>query len=276
MFRMRFWVVLVLGWILMFGSCPRIVGAVAADGEDAKQIVQQAVTTELAADRSDRSHWLYFDVDRKPKNSVTQWVAQTSSGDLSRVLEENSRKLSVAEQRAKMDGFVQNKAEQARQRKAGQHDDEQATELLKLLPGAFIWNISQRGRGSTVVLHFKPSPSFRPPDREAEVFAAMEGDMTVDGAQHRIASLKGRLVHDVKFGGGLFAELEAGGSFDVERREVGKTVWLITETHIHIQGHALLFKSIAEQEDEVKTKFQQLPEDVSLQQGEKEILLKSN
>jgi hypothetical protein len=39
-----------------------------------------------------------------------------------------------------------------------------------------------------------------------------------------------------------------------------------------IEGHALLFKSIAEQEDEVKTKFQQLPDNVSLQQAEKELL----
>lgn len=272
MFRMRSLVVWVPGWALMLGLC---VGAVAADAEDAKQIVQQAVTTELAADRNDRSHWLYFDVDRKPKNSVTQWVAQTSGGDLYRVLEENARKLSLSEQQAKMDGFVRNKAEQARQQRAGRHDDEQAAGLLKLLPAAFVWNISQSGGGVTV-LHFKPNSNFRPPDREARVFAAMEGDMAVDGTQHRIVSLKGRLVRDVKFGGGLFAELKVGGSFDVERREVGKTVWQITETHIHIQGHALFFKSIAEQEDEVKTKFQQLPGDVSLQQGEKELLREGN
>jgi len=100
--------------------------------------------------------------------------------------------------------------------------------------------------------------------------------MTVDNGQHRIVSLKGRLIHDVKFGGGFFAELKAGGTFDVERREVGKTVWQITETHVHIDGHALLFKSIAEQEDEVKTKFKQLPDDLSLQQAEKELLQETN
>jgi hypothetical protein len=269
---MRSLVVWAGGWILIFGPYSR---TVAADGGDAKQIVQQAVTTELAANRNDHSRWLYFDVDRKPRGSVTQWVAQTSNGDLCRVLEEDSRKLSLSEQQAKMDGFVRNKAEQARQRKSGQHDDEQAAELLKLLPVAFVWNISE-SRGGVTVLHFKPTPNFRPPDREARVFAAMEGDMTVHDAQHRIVSLKGRLVRDVKFGGGLFATLKAGGSFDVERREIGKAVWQITETHIHIQGHALLFKSIAEQEDEVKTKFQQLPENVSLQQGEKELLREGN
>ena len=32
-------------------------------------------------------------------------------------------------------------------------------------------------------------------------------------------------------------------------------MWQITETHVHIGGHALLFKTIGEQEDEVKTEF---------------------
>ena len=96
--------------------------------------------------------------------------------------------------------------------------------------------------------------------------------MRVDERQHRIVSLKGQLVRDVKFGGGLFAALKAGGTFDVERRETGKGEWQITETHIHIQGHALLFKSIAEQEDDVKSKFEQLSDDVSLEQAEKRLL----
>ena len=76
----------------------------------------------------------------------------------------------------------------------------------------------------------------------------------------------------MKFGGGLFATLKAGGTFDVERRETGKAVWQITETHVHIQGHALLFKSISEQEDDVKSKFKQLPDNLSLEAAEKDLL----
>ena len=96
--------------------------------------------------------------------------------------------------------------------------------------------------------------------------------MAVDAAQHRIVSLKGRLVRDVKFGGGLFATLKAGGTFDVERRQTGAGVWQITETHVHIDGHALLFKSIAEQEDDMKSKFTQLPGEISLERAERELL----
>ncbi len=74
------------------------------------------------------------------------------------------------------------------------------------------------------------------------MFAGMEGDMAIDRDQHRIVSLKGQLIRDVKIGYGLLGELKAGGTFDVERRELSPHVWEITETHVHIQGHASFSK----------------------------------
>ena len=253
------WCLMLLGW---YGT---------ALGEDAKQIVQQAVKAELAANESDHSHWLYFEVDRKPKNNVTQWVAETPQGDLHRILKQNDQEFPVDEQRKKMDAFVRDSGARAQQKKAGQHDYQQAVELLKLLPDAFAWTTTSSHDGNTI-LHFKPDPKFQPSNREARVFAAMEGDMTVNDAQHRIVSLKGHLIRDVKFGGGLLATLKAGGTFDVERRQLDSNVWQITETHVHIQGHALFFKSISEQEDDVKSKFKRLPDDISFQQAEQELL----
>jgi hypothetical protein len=242
-----------------------------AYGQDAKQIVQQAVATELAANDTDHTHWLYFEVDRKPKSTVKQWVAETEKGYLCRAVEENGRKLSTAEQQQRMDHFGRDSEAQVKQRKAAQEDERQATELLKLLPEAFEWTRTGT-QGTDTTLHFKPRASFHAPNREARVFAAMEGDMAVDQNQHRIVSLQGRLIHDVKFGGGFLGSLEAGGSFQVERREVGDGHWQITETHVHIQGHALLFKSISEQEDDVKSKFRQLGDDVSFERAKTELL----
>jgi len=259
----RRWYLICSGLVLGFGY--------AAYAQDAKQIVRQAVQTELTANQNDHSRWSYFEVNRKPKSTVTQWVAETPNGELQRVLETDGQKLSKAEQVNKMESFLRSPDEQSERRKAGQHDDEETTELLKLLPNAFAWTVSGDSGGRTV-LHFRPDDNFDPSDREARVFAAMEGDMTVDDAQHRIVSLKGRLTRDVKFGWGFFAELKAGGTFNVERRELAPGLWKITETHIHIDGHALLFKSISEQEDDEKTKLKQLPDDISLEQAEKELL----
>ncbi len=246
----------------------------AALGQNPHAIVGQAVQTELAADSNDHSHWIYYEVDRKPNDTVKQWVAQTNEGSLRRVVEENGQRLSTAAQRARMDRFIRNPQGRTRQRKSSQHDDNQAAEMLKLLPNAFVWTITGTRDGQTI-LHFKPDPNFQPPDWETRVFAAMEGEMVVDNAQHRIVSLKGRLIHDVKFFFGIFGDLKAGGTFDVERRETGNSVWQITQTHVHIQGSALLFKNISQVEDDVKSEFKPIPSQISLSQAETELMKQS-
>ena len=166
-----------------------------------------------------------------------------------------------------MDSFIHDPEAQAKQRKSGQHDDKQSEELLRLLPGAFNWSIVSSRNGSTL-LHFAPDPAFGPPTWASRVFAAMEGEMVVNDAQHRIASLKGRLIRDVKFCGGLCGSIHSGGTFSVERRQIAPSIWQITETHVHIDGVILFFKSISEQEDETKTQFHKLPAGASLEQAE--------
>jgi hypothetical protein len=249
-----------------------VVDSAPAKEQDARQFVARAVQNELSKDADDHSHWLYFEVDQKPEHPVKQWVADTSDGSLKRVVQLDGRNLSPQEQQQRMDAFIQDTGARAKQRKSGAHDDDEAANMLRTLPKAFLWTY-QGEQGENTLLHFKPDPNFTPPNMETKVFAAMEGDMTVNTKQMRIASLKGRLTHDVTFLGGLLGRMYGGGTFDVERRETGHGgVWQITESHIHVNGHVLLFKTISEQEDDVKTEFKQLPASISLEQAKQDLL----
>ena len=248
-----------------------LLSAAVATAQSPRDVVRQAVQTELVSARNDHSHWLYFEFDRKPDKTVKQWVAEARSVSLERVVERDGQPLPEYQQRQEMSSFINDPGAQNKKRKSGQHDDEQAAELLRILPDAFIWNIEAE-KGSETLMHFRPDPEFHPPDLEARVFAAMEGEMALDRQQHRIATLKGHLIHDVKIGYGLLGELKAGGTFDVERRELTPTVWEIVETHVHIQGHALIFKTISENEDDVKSHFKQIDQGTSLQQAKQELL----
>lgn len=241
--------------------------------QDAKKMVQRAVNTELAADAADHTCWIYHEVDRKPNDSVVQWVAETNKADLNRVLKKNGQPVPPQDQQKAVESFVHDSDAQAKERQDGQHDDDQATAMLKMLPDAFIWSVASKN-AKTTTFHFRPDPKFQPPSREAKVFAAMEGEMTVDNQQQRIQELKGHLIHDVDFGGGLLGKLNQGGSFEVVRRQVGPKLWDITESHIHIEGHALIFKSISEEEDDVKTAWQREPNNVSLQQAASTVMKK--
>lgn len=242
-----------------------------AQAQTPRDLVRQAVQTELVASANDHSHWLYFEINRQPATTVKRWVAQATSVSLQRVIERDGRPLPESEQRQEMSAFINDSRAQARQRKSGQHDDEQAADMLKMLPDAFLWT-SEGEKGSYLHFHFKPNPQFHPQDLEARVFAAMEGEMAIDREQHRIASVQGRLVHDVKIGFGFLGELKAGGTFDVERRELRPKLWGITETHVHIEGHALIFKTVSEQEDDVRSHFAQIADTTSMQQAQNNLL----
>jgi hypothetical protein len=80
------------------------------------------------------------------------------------------------------------------------------------------------------------------------------------------------MIQDVTILGGWLGRLYSGGTFDVERRETGAGVWQITETHVHINGHALIFKTISEQEDDVKSHFKELPASITMQQAKSDLL----
>jgi len=240
--------------------------ALALQAQDAKPIVQQAVAAELAANRDDQSHWRYL---RSEAGGNSLIIVETEHGAISRHVQEKGRPASaatLAEDDAHNLKFIHDPAEQKKQRANGAHDDKSAVELLNLLPQAFLWKVESETPESTS-LHFEPDPNFHPPDMEARVMGEMSGTLVVEHAQHRIRTFKGRLGSDVTIGFGLLARIKQGSTFDVERRLVAPGYWEITETHVHISGHALFFKTIGEQEDEVKTEFTLVPLGTTLEQA---------
>lgn len=243
--------------------------------QDARTLVQKTVNIEIAKDQADRSRWFFYEVDKKPGNSIEQWVAQTSHGDVNRVIKKNGKPIPLAQQRQAVESFVRNSDAQAQQRQGDQKDAQQAESLLRMLPSAFLWSIKEKN-DVTTIFHFQPNPDFNPPSRQARVFAAMEGDLTADNQQHRIQKLKGVMIHDVNFGWGLLGSLKKGGWFEVDREQVAPGIWQIYETHVHIQGRALLFKTISQQEDDHKSSFTRLPDDMTLQQAGEEVMKKPN
>jgi hypothetical protein len=225
---------------------------------EALQAVNAAVAAEMQADHTDHSIWTYHDHDQTPELDATYLTIETHHGMLRRMIASDGHTLSPSDaqaETARIDSYAHDPAAQARTRRNGAHDDAQATELLKMLPTAFTWTIASQ-TPDLITLHFVPNSSFDPPDMQAHVMGTMEGEMVIARDGNRIRTLRGRLSHSVLVGFGILARLYAGGTFDVERRLVGEGHWQITETHVHIGGHALFFKSIGTQEDEVKTDWQ--------------------
>ncbi|MBB5058654.1 hypothetical protein HDF16_003368 [Granulicella aggregans] len=235
--------------------------------DDPLALIKVAVRTELDADDNDHSRWRYR--DEQHELGTVSIVVQTDFGSVKRLISRSGKPLSTeeaAQEEERLNRFVHDSSKIAKQRKDGAADDKSARELLEMLPEAFTWSIEAENP-SVVRLHFEPRPDFHPPTLQSRALAAMNGSVVVDRSQHRIITISGRLTQDVTFGFGLFGRLLRGGTFQVERRQLAPRLWQITETHVHIDGKALLFKSIGQQQDEVQTDYTPVPHGTTLEQA---------
>lgn len=234
-----------------------------------QQLVRSAVENELAKDRDDHSRWQYRSTVRRPEGEFVYLVVETDNGSVKKKIQQNGQPLSATDlekENQRINSFVRDSAQQAKQRRDSEQDDKRAENMLRMLPDAFLWTIKSDTSDATTFA-FTPNPAFNPPTMESRVFAAMAGEIIVSKPESRIQRISGKLIRDVKFGYGLLGKMEQGGTFNVERRRLAPGVWQITESHVHINGHILLFKTISEQEDEIKTDFRPTPSGTSLEQA---------
>jgi hypothetical protein len=243
----------------------------AARAQPPQQFIQQVVDTERTENKNDHSHWIYLDHSVKAKEQLLRWVATTPNCDIYRVLVKDGHELPEAQQQSEIQRFLHDPHAQKKQMAENAHDYQQVDDLLRLLPVGFTWTILKTTPEDTT-LHFVPNPSFHPPTHEARVFAAATGELVVDNQQHRIRSVHGTLIHDVTFGGGLLGRLKQGGSFAIEQQQVAPSLWQLTLIHIHLDGSALLFKSISFQEDDDRSRFTPEHDAVTLDQAAQAVM----
>src|SRR6266567_806854 len=232
----------------------------------ADDLVRAVVANELKAQGESRGRWMYR-VDKEEQNKQkAKEVVQTGQGSLERLVAIDGRPLNAKEQqdeRERIGNLVRNSAEQQRLEQTKKKDAEQCRAFFKMLPDALIFIYAGRD-GNLIKLNYRPNPGFQPPSREARVFHEMEGEMWVHETQRRLVSIRGQLIADVKFAGGLLGHLEKGGHFHVEQRELLPGQWDLTFMEVDMKGKALLFKTIAVQEKEYRSDFRTVPDGLTL------------
>ncbi|HEX4919458.1 MAG TPA: hypothetical protein VFV92_01810 [Candidatus Bathyarchaeia archaeon] len=196
-------------------------------------------------------------------------MIQTAQGSIDRSISIDGHPLTSAqdEQEAnRIRNMTSDLTQQRRLQQARKKEEEQCKELFKMIPEAFIFSFAGN-ENNLIKLNYTPNPDFRPPSREAKVFHELQGEMWVEPTQRRLVRMRGQLIADVKFGGGLLGYLQKGGHFDVKQDEISPRHWELTFLDVQIQGKALLLKTIAIQQKEYRTNFRPVPSDLSLAQA---------
>jgi hypothetical protein len=233
--------------------------------DDPQEFVREVVANELQALRGDQSRWRFVSREQQPGSDQTKEVIETIEGALTRLVAERGQPLTSEQQRnqdQRLEQFIRNASELKKQKQEQERDKQRVQKLLAMLPDGFLYQYNWR-EGANIALRFRPNPFFHPPSRDAAVFHAMEGNMIVDGSAKRLKELRGRLVRDVVFGWGILGRLHRGGVFEVRQNEVAPGHWELTLLDVHITGKALFFKTIAQQQHEERSDFQEVPADLT-------------
>ncbi|MFZ0914431.1 MAG: hypothetical protein WBQ76_08960 [Candidatus Korobacteraceae bacterium] len=235
----------------------------------ANELVRRVVTNELKFQDEDHAQWAYRQEKEEAGKKQIKRIIETKDGALSRLLSINDHPLTTKQlqkENQRIHALVSNPAEQRKLQRARNTETEPGRRLFKMLPDAFVFNYAGR-EGDLIKLSFRPNPNFQPPSLEARVFHDLEGEVWVDVKQERLAAMNGRLMEDVKFGGGLLGHLNKGGHFEVRQAEVAAGHWEMAAMAVDMKGKALLFKTINVQQTETRSDFQPVADDLTLTQA---------
>jgi hypothetical protein len=150
-------------------------------------------------------------------------------------------------ERARLDNLLAHPEQQAHRHKREQEDSNRSNEMIRLLPDAFLYTyrgIVSTPNGPAYRLSFVPNQNFIPPDREAQVYHGMAGELWINCAQKRMARLDAHLISDVDFGWGIVGRLFKNGTILVEQRDVGNGHWESTHMKLNLTGKILMVKSL--------------------------------
>ena len=238
-------------------------------GLPAGELLRRVVNSELKAQANDHSHWMFqvkAGVSGKEEEKV---VVQTREGYLDRLRFVNGQRITPEQEKQedqRIARFLKKPDEQKKQRRAQEQDARKTERLFKMLPDAVSARYGER-QGELVEILFEPNRNFHPPSHEAAVFHAMAGRIWINTRENRLVEIDGHLTRGVKFGGGLLGHLDKGGEFHVKQSEVAPGLWEITLLQVNMHGKALFFKTIAVQENEIRTNFQRVPDNMTLSEA---------
>src|SRR5712671_397481 len=157
---------------------------------------------------------------------------------------ENEKTQKRIEEQQKRETKKEAKAEKAKEEGKSDEKDEPGIEIF-LRACQFVNPRRERFRGQDVlVFDFERNPEFKAHKLVEKIVQKLAGVVWIDEKAHDVARLEAYFVGDMRFAGGLLANLEKGTSFVMEQAYVNNEVWLPTYEEAHVGVRVLLLKGI--------------------------------
>jgi hypothetical protein len=131
-------------------------------------------------------------------------------------------------------------------KQAQKEDEEEEVSIDAFLRACqFVNPRRERFRGQDVlVFDFEPNPEFKARTLVEKVIQKLGGVIWIDEKALDVVRVDAFFVNNVKFAGGLLADLQKGTRVVLEQTFVNNEVWLPTYEEVHIDVRVLLVKGI--------------------------------
>jgi outer membrane lipoprotein-sorting protein len=200
--------------------------------------------TEFESDGRVKKHevneytFFYFDGD-EISTLVKKDGKPLSDDELKKENEKTQKRIEEIQKRqAKKD------AKEEKEKEEGKDSDSEDPGIeIFLRASQFVNPRRERFRGQDVlVFDFEPNPEFKAHKLVEKVVQKLAGVVWIDEKAHDVARIEAYFVGDMKFAGGLVANLQKGTSFVSEQEFVNNEVWLPTYEEAHVGVRVLLVK----------------------------------
>jgi hypothetical protein len=234
-------------------------------------LIEKVAANEVAA-RQGRPHYFYVSEERSARTGGHLWkenVVETTDGALRRLIAIDNQPLrsgeAEAEQR-RIDNLVSHPDEFRRQNQAHKDDEDRAAQLLQILSSDFVLTPDGEANGC-LRFNFQPKPNFRPASYQERVAHEMTGTISLKRPDDRLCTLDAKIIHPVEFGFGMLGHIDEGGHFSLWRKQVDAKNWKSNHISVHINGRILMLKSLAQDQEAVRTEIRVVPQNLTLAQA---------
>jgi hypothetical protein len=234
-------------------------------------LIEKVAANEVAA-RKARPHYFYVSEERSVRTGGHLWkenVVETTDGSLRRLVAIDNRPLTAdeaaAEQR-RIDTLVSHPDEFRRINQAHKDDEERATQLLQMLSSDFALTPDGEVNGC-LRFTFQPKPEFRPSSYQERVAHELVGTVSLKKPDDRLCTLDAKIIRPVEFGYGMLGHIDQGGHFSLARKQVDEKNWKSDHITVHINGRILMLKSLAQDQETVRSEIRIVPKDLTLAQA---------
>jgi hypothetical protein len=236
--------------------------------EEPGKLVREVVYNELH-DHDRHGNWRYWVQRHSAGGDRVEEQVETSDGPVARAVLSNGQPVSeqvAGQEETRLRELAGSPSERANLRQSYRDDERRVGRILAMLPDGFVYQ-DEGTDGGVRHLRFTPNPGYSAHCIEARVFHQLSGDLFVDVRMKRMKQLEGHLNDNVDFGMGLLGRVNKGSWFRMVRTQVSSTEWKTERLEVHMNGRALLFKTLARDTSEVRGGFEAVPPRMSLEQG---------